>query len=282
MLVSGGFVLAKTPPISFEDIEDDLKTSPIVPINPDVPRMLLFGDSKMAVFVKGLQNRIEFEPNTQVTKGLFAVSGSYTRIGCPIGAVGYIVDADVPKKVGEGCNWAVYDTERQPSDIAVIWSGTWETTDRKIESLFGNRWINLSNPDYVLWIKGEYEKLINHLKWTRGVQKIIFMDYIGKVLSDRQSQYTNFLNEFKNRPDVIVLDLLSFLNTQKLHDYLPDGSHLSFGEPTEFSPNNDNSATDLYEKWFEPALCAALLEKAPELLTTKTCPEIDYSPRVKK
>jgi len=282
VLVSGGFVLAQTPPASFEDIQDQLTATPNVVVSDTLPRMFLFGDSKMAVFVKGLQNRIKFEPNTQVTKGLFAVSGSYTRIGCPIGAVGYIVDADVPKKVGEGCNWAVYDTEKQPSDIAVIWSGTWETTDRKIESLFGNRWINLSNPDYVLWIKGEYEKLINHLKWTRGVQKIIFMDYIGKVLSDRQSQYTNFLNEFKNRPDVIVLDLLSFLNTQKLHDYLPDGSHLSFGEPTEFSPNNDNSATDLYEKWFEPALCAALLEKAPELLTTKTCPEIDYSPRVKK
>jgi hypothetical protein len=57
---------------------------------------------------------------------------------------------------------------------------------------------------------------------------------------------------------------------------------VSTGKPTEYSPNNDNSAVDLYVKWFEPALCAALLEKAPELLTTKTCPEIDYSPRVKQ
>ena len=280
--VAGGFALAKTPPASFEDVEDDLNANPIVTINPNVPRILLFGDSKMALFVKGLQNRITFEPTTQTEDDLFTVSGSYTRIGCPIGAIGYIIDGDIPKKVGEGCDWSVYDIETQPSDIAVIWSGTWETTDRKIESLFGNKWIDLSNPDYVAWIKSEYEKLISHLKQTRGVQKIIFMDYIGERLSDRQNDYTNFLSDYKNRTDVIVLDLVSFLKTQKLQDYLPDGSHVSFGEPTDFSPSNDNSAADLYEKWFEPALCAALLEKAPELLTTKTCPDIDYSPRVKK
>ena len=282
MLVSGGFVLAKTPPISFEDIEDDLKTSPIVPINPNVPRMLLFGDSKMALFVKGLQNRIEFEPATRTENDLFTLSGSFTRIGCPIGYLGYMMNGEIEQVVGDGCNWSIYDTERQPSDIAVIWGGTWDTTDRKIQSLFGNKWVNLSDPDYASWIKGEYEKLINQLKRNRGVQKVVIVNYIGEALSDRQGAYTNFLTEFAARPDVAVLDLVSFLKTQKILDYLPDGSHVSIGEPTEFSPNNDNSATDLYEKWFEPALCAALLEKAPELLTTKTCPEIDYSPRVKK
>jgi hypothetical protein len=282
MLVSGGFVLAKTPPISFEDIEDDLKTSPIVPINPNVPRMLLFGDSKMALFVKGLQNRIAFEPATRTENDLFTLSGSFTRIGCPIGYLGYMMNGEIEQVVGDGCNWSIYDTERQPSDIAVIWGGTWDTTDRKIQSLFGNKWVNLSDPDYASWIKGEYEKLINQLKRNRGVQKVVIVNYIGEALSDRQGAYTNFLTEFAARPDVAVLDLVSFLKTQKILDYLPDGSHVSIGEPTEFSPNNDNSATDLYEKWFEPALCAALLEKAPELLTTKTCPEIDYSPRVKK
>jgi peptidoglycan/LPS O-acetylase OafA/YrhL len=282
VLVSVGFAFATTPPTSFEDVEDDLTANPIVPTNPNVPRIFLFGDSKMALFVKGLQNRITFEPVTQTGNDLFTVSGAYTRIGCPIGAVGYIIDGDIPKKVGEGCNWSVYDSEMQPSDIAVIWSGTWETTDRKIEFLFGDKWIDLSNRDYVAWIKGEYEKLIVHLKQTRGVQRIVFMDYVGERLSDRQDDYTNFLSDFKNRPDVVVLDLVSFLKTQKLQDYLPDGSHVSFGEPTDFSPNNDNSAADLYEKWFEPALCAALLEKAPELLTTRTCPKIDYSPRVKE
>jgi peptidoglycan/LPS O-acetylase OafA/YrhL len=282
MLVSGGFVLAKTPPISFEDIEDDLKTSPIVPINPNVPRMLLFGDSKMAIFVKGLQNRIAFEPFTRIEKDLFTMSGSFTRIGCPIGSLGSLIDDDIEKMVGDGCNWTVYDTETQPSEIAVIWGGTWDTTERKIPSLFGNTWVNLSDPGYNEWISREYDRLIRHLKQSRGVQKIAIINYIGEKLSYRQNDYTLFLEQFKNRPDVLVLDLVSFLKRQKISDYFPDGSHVSMGEPTNFSPTDDNSATDLYERWMEPALCAALLEKGPELLTTTTCPQIDYSPRVVK
>jgi peptidoglycan/LPS O-acetylase OafA/YrhL len=282
VLVSGGFVLAKTPPASFEDIEDDLITSPLVPTNPNVPRIFLFGDSKMALFVKGLQNRISFEPITRTEKDLFTMSGSFTRIGCPIGYLGYMINGEVEQVVGDGCNWSVYDTERQSSDIAVIWGGTWDTTDRKIQALFGNEWVNLSDSDYASWIKGEYEKLIDQLKRNRGIQKIVFVNYIGEALSDRQKDYTTFLNEFNSRSDVVILDLVSFLSSQEILDYLPDGSHVSIGEPTEFSPTDDNSATDLYEKWFEPALCAALLEKAPELLTTTTCPKIDTSPRIVK
>ena len=282
VLVSGGFVLAKTPPASFEDIEDDLNTTPSVVVNTDVPRMLLFGDSKMALFVKGLQNRIALEPIARTRDDLFTMSGSFTRIGCPIGSLGYMINGEIEQVVGDGCNWSIYDTEKQPSEIAIIWSGTWDTTDRKIESLFGDKWVDLSNPDYAMWIKGEYEKLIEHLKLQRGVQKIAIVNYIGETLSDRQDDYTKFLSEFTSRPDVVVLDLVSFLKEQKILDYLPDGSHVSIGEPTEFSPTDDNSATDLYEKWLEPALCAALLEKGPELLTTATCPQIDYSPRVVK
>ena len=282
VLVSGGFVLAQTPPASFEDIQDQLTATPNVVVSDTLPRMFLFGDSKMALFVKGLQNRLAFEPITRTQNDLFAASGSFTRIGCPIGTLGSLIDEDVEKKVGDGCDWAVYDNEKESSEIAVIWGGTWDTTDRKIESLFGNRWVSLSDPDYALWIKGVYEKLINRLKFYRGVQQVAIVNYIGETLSARQGTYTKFLRELESRPDVIVLDLVTFFNQQKITDYLPDGAHVSIGEPTGFSPNNDNSATDLYEKWFEPALCAALLEKAPELLTTKTCPEIDYSPRVKK
>ena len=282
VLVSGGFVLAKTPPASFEDIEDDVTTTPSVVVNTDVPRMLLFGDSKMALFVKGLQNRIALEPIARTRDDLFTMSGSFTRIGCPIGYLGYMINGEIEQVVGDGCNWSVYDTEKQPSEIAIIWGGTWDTTDRKIESLFGDKWVNLSNPDYAVWIKSQYEQLIDQFKRNRGVQKVAIVNYIGEALSDRQGAYTKFLEEFTSRPDVVVLDLVSFLKEQKILDYLPDGSHVSIGEPTEFSPTDDNSAADLYEKWFEPALCAALLEKAPELLTTKTCPEIDYSPRVVK
>lgn len=282
LLVSGGFVLAKAPPASFENIEDELNTTPGVVVNSNVPRMLLFGDSKMALFVKGLQNRIAFEPLSRIENDLFAMSGSFTRIGCPIGSLGSLIDDEIEKQVGDGCNWTAYDTETQASEIAIIWGGTWDTTDRRITSLFGNAWVNLSDPGYNAWITSEYERLMTHLKQSRGAQKIVIINYIGQKLAERQDEYTQFLSQFKNRPDVVVLDLVSFLKRHKLSDYFPDGSHVSIGEPTSFSPSDDNSATDLYERWLEPALCAALLEKGPELLTTTTCPEIDYSPRVVK
>jgi hypothetical protein len=282
VFVAGGFALATTPPASFEDIEDDVSATPDVVVNTNVPRMLMFGDSKMALFVKGLQNRIAFEPSTRIANDLFTMSGSFTRIGCPIGTLGSLIDEDEEKKVGDGCDWTVYDTEKEPSEIAVIWGGTWDTTDRKIESLFGNRWVDLNDPEYAMWIKGVYENLIEHLKLHRGVQQVAIVNYIGETLSARQSDYTKFLQELEDRPDVIVLDLVTFFDQQKITDYLPDGAQVSIGEPTGFSPNNDNSATDLYEKWLEPALCAALLKESPELLTTKTCPEIDNSPRVKQ
>lgn len=281
IFVSGGFVLAKTPPASFEDIQDNLITAPLVPVNTNSPRMLLFGDSKMALFVKGLQNRIAFGPASRTENDLFAMSGAFTRIGCPIGALGSMINGEIEQVVGDGCDWSIYDTERQPSDIAVIWSGTWDASDRKIESLFGNKWVNLNDAQYSQWILDQYRKLVTHLKQTRGVSKVVFVNYIGETLSERQDEYSNFLNKLGNDPKISVLDLVAFFKEQKILDYLPDGAHVSIGEPTEFSPNKDNSATDLYEKWFEPSLCAALLKKAPELLTTRQCPKIDYSPRVK-
>jgi hypothetical protein len=114
------------------------------------------------------------------------------------------------------------------------------------------------------------------------VKIIAVVDFLGSSLSKYQSDYNTLLTDLDDDPSIQILGLNQFFSSTDIESYLADGSHVSTGEPTEYSPNDDNSAADLYEKWFEPALCAALLEKAPELLTTKTCPEIDYSPRVKK
>jgi hypothetical protein len=114
------------------------------------------------------------------------------------------------------------------------------------------------------------------------VKLITIVDFLGDSLSKYQSNYNTLLKDLGKDASIHVLNLSEFLVSTFIEEYLPDGSHVSTGKPTEYSPNNDNSAADLYDKWFEPVLCAALLEKAPELLTTKTCPEIDYSHRVVK
>lgn len=279
MVALAAFPLAVRPPASFEDIEKEIQQtvqpSPIL----DTPRIFYFGDSKMALFYKSLQNRISQLNDESINEELFSMSGAFTRIGCPIGPLGYMINGDKEQKVGDGCNWALYDTGREQGDIAVIWGGTWDTTDRKIVELFGDGWVNLENADYRRWIAGQYENLFEHLRTRHGVKIIALIDYLGLTMTDRQKTYSDFLMDF-DIDDVVFLDLTSYLSDLPIRDYLPDGSHVSIGEPTDFSPSNDNSGADLYERWFEPALCAALSEKAPDLLGDRTCPAIDYTPRV--
>lgn len=271
---------AVRPPASFEDIEKDVTTDttprPII----NAPRVIYFGDSKMALFYKSLQNRLTALDSAAMSDEQFGLGESFTRNGCPVGYLGFMMNGEKVQEVGEGCDWTVYDTGRDPSDIAVIWGGTWDTTDRKIEELFGDRWVNLDDDGYRNWITSEYEKLFAHLKQTRQVKVIAVVNYLGESMKERQATYSEFLRSFEQQ-GVIFLDLFDYLAEKEVKDFLPDGSHVSIGEPTEFSPSNDNSGADLYEKWFEPALCQAIQEKVPSLLAGVTCPTIDHSPRVK-
>ena len=282
VLVSGGFVLAKTPPASFEDLQDTINNTPISTAPTNAAQVFYFGDSKMMAYLAGIQNRAEGLSADAREKELFSVGGSFARFGCPVGRGGSFLNGNTVTKVGEGCDWSTQDSSQSQSPIAVLWAGTWDVSGRQIPEIFGEEWQDLTNPLYRQWVIDQYKDLFNHLREQHGVKFITIVDFLGSSLSKYQSAYDTLLNDFIDDPSIQVLNLIKFLTPTVLESYLSDGSHVSTGEPTEYSPNNDNSAADLYEKWFEPALCAALLEKAPELLTTKTCPEIDYSPRVKK
>lgn len=271
---------AVKPPASFEQIQEEV-TSDTVPLpSISATRVFYFGDSKMALFYKSLQNRFSLLNPTEAEREQFTISGSFTRIGCPIGAAGYMINGDREQKVGDGCDWSTYDTGQEISDIAIIWAGTWDTTDRKIVDLFGDNWVNLENPEYRMWITNEYQQLFEHLKRTRKVQTIALINYLGVTMEKRQDTYSTFLKSLETE-DIIFLDLVEYLKNQDVKSYFPDGSHVSIGEPTEFSPNNDNSGADLYEKWLEPLLCSKIQERSPETLRFPECPPIDNTPRVK-
>jgi len=282
VLVWGGFVLAKTPPASFEDLQDTIDNTLNPITNSKAPKVFYFGDSKMMAYLSGLQKRADDLSADARDEELFSIGGSFARFGCPVGRGGSFLNGDVITKVGEGCDWSTQDTSQDQSSIAVIWSGTWDTSGRQIPDLFGDEWQDISNTRYRQWVIDEYKALFNHLRIQHGVEFITIVDFLGDSLSKYQSNYDTLLRDLVNDSRIHVLNLSQFLVSTSTEEYLPDGSHVSTGKPTEYSPNNDNSAADLYEKWFEPALCAVLLEKGPELLTTTTCPEIDYSPRVVK
>ena len=282
VFVAGGFALAKTPPASFEDLQDEIDNAPNPATLTTAPKVFYFGDSKMMAYLSGLQNRAQLLSTDLRDKEIFSIGGSFARFGCPIGRGGSFLNASTITKVGEGCDWSTQDTSQDQSPIAVLWSGTWDVAGRQIPEIFGEEWQDLTNPLYRQWVVDEYKALFNHLRAQHGVKIIAVVDFLGSSLSKYQSDYNTLLTDLDDDPSIQILGLNQFFSSTDIESYLADGSHVSTGEPTEYSPNDDNSAADLYEKWFEPALCAALLEKAPELLTTKTCPEIDYSPRVKK
>lgn len=286
-VASVGFTSPKSAPKSFADLQDQTQDDTSAPQTTQasddqskgVIPVYYFGDSKMIAYLAGIQNFGKTAPQKNVQQ-LFSTSGSFVRYGCPIGYLGYMMNGEKVQEIGEGCNWIDYDTGKEPSDVAVIWGGTWDATDRKIKELFGDRWVNFEDNGYRAWITSQYKNLFAHLRQNHQVKVIAVVNFLGESMKSRQTSYNEFLRSFE-REGVIYLDLVDYLKDKNIRDFFIDGSHVSIGEPTEYSQSNDNSAADLYKKWFEPALCAALLQQNPELLNEPSCPAIDHSPRVK-
>jgi hypothetical protein len=237
----------------------------------------IVGDSRGLTFVQGLRNA---RLSDSVSNPMFSVSQRFTQLGCPIGRGGRIQTEIGTFEYNPKCDWSklnIYDL-----DVAVIWAGQWDSTPRDLDHIPGENFLDLTSTEYRDWLTSEYKELFLILQKNSPLKLIAIVNLSSMNSEKYPDLYNGFIEELTVIDNVVVLDLADFMSKVDSRSFLPDGSHVSTGKPTEYSPNNDNSATDLYEKWFEPALCAALLEKAPELLTTKTCPEIDYSPRVKK
>jgi peptidoglycan/LPS O-acetylase OafA/YrhL len=273
--VAGGFALAKTPPASFEDIENQLED-----FSRDSSQNIstfIIGDSRGLTFIQGLINArlMNREP-----KPMFSISERFTRLGCPIGRGGRIYTKIGIFDFNPKCDWS--NLKIPDSDVAVIWGGQWDSVPRDTNQIAGDIFMDLTSPEYSDWLNKEYKELFSNLRILPSLKLIAIVNLNLQDNEQYPALYNEFVRGLTSSNDVVVLDLAGYMERVADNSFLPDGSHVSTGKPTEYSPNDDNSAADLYEKWFEPALCAALLEKAPELLTTKTCPDIDYSPRAKK
>jgi hypothetical protein len=282
VLVSGGFVLAKTPPASFEDLQDGFDSSVADKKVRDGKIEIFFaGDSKLLTFTFGIAKGLTTKVNL-LQNSLFTQADAFVNIACPLGRRGYFKNYDdEPILARDSCDWTSIKSPGESTPIAVIWFGTWDVTGRSLNEAGPDTWLYLDSPLYQKWLTNEYLGLVQHLKETQGVQQIFIIDYLGIKAISQQDAYNDFLKSLLTDATVNILNLSDYLQKLTVNNYFPDGIHLSTGSPMEYSPNDDNSAADLYEKWLEPALCAALLEKAPELLATNMCPEIDYSPRVK-
>jgi peptidoglycan/LPS O-acetylase OafA/YrhL len=287
VVVSVGFTSPKSAPKSFTDLQNQTRgiTSPPItaPSQNNQSHSALpvyyFGDSKMIAYLAGLQNFVTTasEQETQI----FSVGGAFTRFGCPIGRKGNVYFKKKEHVISEGCFWPTQDTGTENSKIAVVWSGTWDVTGRKIDALSATKWQDIRSPAYQRWLANEYNALFEHLRKQHAVEFIAVVNFLGESISQYQSDYTNFLQLVTAQENVSLLDLVNYLENKNLRDFFIDGSHVSIGEPTEYSQGYDNSAADLYRKWFEPALCQAISEKNPLLLDGMNCPAIDHSPRVK-
>lgn len=235
----------------------------------------------MDAYVASLKNFYSSLPSLDYRKELFSIGGHFARYACPLGRQGSFSLDGREFPVADGCYWPTQDSSSEQADIAVVWSGTWDVSGRKNETLFGKDWKDLTDTNYRSWLFDEYNSLLNHLRTKHGVKFIAIVNYLGQSHSSYQNSYTAFLSTVTQQNDVALIDLVDYLKDKNAYDFLIDGAHVSIGEPTDYSFGNDNSGADLYRKWFEPALCQAVQQKAPELLPSVICPEIDHSPRVK-
>ncbi|MEY3806176.1 MAG: hypothetical protein RIR69_988, partial [Actinomycetota bacterium] len=167
------------------------------------------------------------------------------------------------------------------ADVVVVWGGKWDVFGRDPLEIPGDEFFDISDAEYRRWLKNEYLSLFAHFRKFERVKLIAVVNH-NEIEDERfPNLYNDFLLELRAEQEFYLLDLNEFSSRVDIRSYLPDGVHVSFGKPIDWSPTDDNSAIDLNTNWFEPALCAALEEEAPQLLSNLTCPEIDYSPRQK-
>lgn len=267
------FKFAKTPILTFEKITDRI-TSQNSGNESKIPIFLL-GDSRALTFGLGVNKYLNSPKGLQ--ESLFEIHQTFIDLGCPIGRGGRIRTEYGIFNVSQKCDWTeIVDVK---SAVAIIWAGQADSLPRDPLGIEGDEFFTLADEKYRQWLKKEYQSLFSLLK-KNGQIKLIGLVSHNPISNDEfPVAYNRFLNELKNENEIIIFELDDFISTEDIQDYFPDERHLSFGEPIEYSPTNDNSAADLYLRWFEPQLCEAVRESTNLLSRDTQCPTIDYSPR---
>lgn len=272
MLLGAAFTTTKEAPPTFEalqqSIDQDTDGSGELEI-------FLLGDSRALTFRLGVRNHRRSRPDGT---HLFDIGRTFVRLGCPIGRGGRVRTSLGTFETSRDCDWT--RSTNTTADIAVIWAGEQDTLPRDTGASAGREFQTIRDSDYRQWLAAEYSVLVDKLLSNPTVKLVAVVNHNtikGETFPD---EYNQFLRTFSRRAPVVHLDLNSYLSRAGVDSYVPDGKHLTFGKPVGYSLSGDNSAADLYERWFEPVLCAAVKERQPELIGDIECPTVDHTPRV--
>lgn len=236
---------ASRSPVSFEEAAKELeRRAAQLTSSGTGPTMALFGDSKMLTLGMGMGPVDGFD--------LVYMHGI---LRCPLGRGGEILINDAPYSVPDECDWDKIPP--RTARVALVWYGTWDARGRVVPEVSPG-WVGIDDARYQTWLAAEYEAFFDVLRTRIGAEAIVVMNLHPNGVGEFE-RFNAFLEDLaRTHPDVVVLDFARWVATQDVDAYLPDGVHLSWGQPTAYSPGTDNSALRLMKVWLAPELCAVV------------------------
>jgi peptidoglycan/LPS O-acetylase OafA/YrhL len=202
-----------------------------------------FGDSKALTLALGISRSATLD-DVQIVDG-------YVALGCPAGRGGAKRDrpGGLVYQIDAHCDWTDTIPESlaaAPAQTAVVWFGTWDVTERRIDALGG--WASLDDTSYKDWLLNEMVVLTDSLT-ASGVNNVVWLTAVpsGRAPESRYITYNSMLVDVvARRPgSTHVIDVAGWLETTgNLTTYLPDRVHFTF------EADGPNSAAQFADDWF--------------------------------
>jgi peptidoglycan/LPS O-acetylase OafA/YrhL len=243
---------ASPAPVTFESAAEELeRRSELLAATGAGPTLGIFGDSKMLSLGMGMGPVDGFD-----------LVYMHAILGCPLGRGGEVMVDQVPLPVPSECDWETIPSRDLETDIevAVVWYGTWDARGRRLEPL-GDEWLDIGDADYRRWLRGEYEEYLDLLRSRVGAELILLMNLHPNGVTENEEMNRFLADLAESHDDVEILDFAGWVTGQDVGFYLPDGVHLSWGQPTEYSPSKANSALRVMRTWLAPRLCVEVIDR---------------------
>jgi peptidoglycan/LPS O-acetylase OafA/YrhL len=211
--------------------DGDLVVAPTTTVPAAPVRIGFFGDSKAMTLGLGAANYgfTDLEVGT-----------SYAALGCPTGRGGKIREHDgaAVYPLADDCDWAVGVPAAAQAygglDVAVVWSGTWDLSDRKVPALGGD-WTSVDDEAYRNWLLGEMVTMTDEIAASTGARRVLWLTVPVDPASshpDRFATWTVLLHDLAQlRPELVqVVDIAAYVHgSGEAERLLPDGVHPSLG-----------------------------------------------------
>jgi len=231
----------------------DLGLSPVTTTVAGPPvRVGFFGDSKALAMGLGTARRGFPE---------IVVGTSFTPLGCPAGRGGKSREhaGAMVVTLPKACDWQSGIIESAAGngeiDVAVVWSGTWDVTDREVPAL-GGGWMNITDRTYRTWLKAEMLAYTDEIVTVAGAREVLWLTVPVDPASshpERFAIWNALLQELQRlRPGIVnIVDIASYVtNSGEARRLLPDGVHPSLGSDDP----HGNTAAELMQRLIIPLL----------------------------